>query len=30
MKAAVAKAKEEIISGNLEVHDYMSDSACPM
>ena len=30
MKAAVAEAKEEIISGNLEVHDYMSDSACPM
>jgi basic membrane protein A len=30
MKAAVAKAKEEIISGSLEVHDYMSDSACPM
>ncbi|WP_417828730.1 BMP family lipoprotein [Thalassospira sp.] len=30
MKAAVAKAKEEIVSGNIEVHDYMSDSACPM
>ncbi|HAI30035.1 MAG TPA: BMP family ABC transporter substrate-binding protein, partial [Thalassospira sp.] len=30
MKAAVAEAKEAIISGNLEVHDYMSDSACPM
>ena len=30
MKAAVAKAKEDIASGSLEVHDYMSDSACPM
>jgi basic membrane protein A and related proteins len=30
MKAAVAEAKEAIISGSLEVHDYMSDSACPM
>ncbi|WP_339774172.1 BMP family ABC transporter substrate-binding protein [uncultured Thalassospira sp.] len=30
MKAAVAKAKEEIIDGSLKVHDYMTDSACPM
>ncbi len=30
MKAAVDKAKEEIIDGSLKVHDYMTDSACPM
>ncbi|AUG52792.1 BMP family lipoprotein [Thalassospira marina] len=30
MKAAVAKAKAEIIDGSLKVHDYMTDSACPM
>lgn len=29
MKAAVEKAKADIIAGKIEVHDYMSDSACP-
>jgi basic membrane protein A and related proteins len=29
MTAAVDKAKADIISGALEVHDYMSDNACP-
>ena len=29
MKAAVEKAKEEIGSGELTVHDYMSDNTCP-
>ena len=29
MKAAVEEAKAKIISGEIEVHDYMSDSACP-
>ncbi|MCB1463969.1 MAG: BMP family ABC transporter substrate-binding protein, partial [Nitratireductor sp.] len=29
MKAAVEKASADIISGAVEVHDYMSDSACP-
>ena len=29
MKAAVDKAADEIISGKIEVHDYMSDSKCP-
>jgi basic membrane protein A len=30
MKAAVETAKNNIINGNLQVHDYMSDNACPM
>ncbi len=30
MKAAVEKAKADIISGKIEVHDYMSDNNCPM
>ena len=30
MKAAVDAAKADIISGKVEVHDYMSDSKCPM
>lgn len=30
MKAAVAKATEAIISGEVVVHDYMSDSSCPV
>jgi len=29
MKAAVEEAKAKIISGEVEVHDYMSDSSCP-
>lgn len=29
MKAAVEKAKADIIAGTVEVHDYTSDSACP-
>ena len=29
MKAAVEKASDEIISGTIKVHDYMSDSKCP-
>ena len=29
MKAAVEKAKADIVSGTLTVHDYMSDNACP-
>ncbi len=29
MKAAVEKAKADIISGAVEVHDYMSDNSCP-
>ena len=29
MKAAVEKAKADIISGAITVHDYMSDNACP-
>ena len=30
MKAAVDAAAEKIKSGEIEVHDYMSDSSCPM
>ena len=30
MKAAVEKAKAEIISGKIVVHDYMSDNTCPV
>jgi basic membrane protein A len=29
MKAAVDKAKADIISGTVKVHDYMSDEKCP-
>ena len=29
MEAAVAAAREAIISGEVVVHDYMSDNACP-
>ncbi|MBA5776259.1 BMP family ABC transporter substrate-binding protein [Stappia sp. F7233] len=29
MKAAVEKAKSDIISGKVEVHDYMADQNCP-
>jgi basic membrane protein A len=29
MKAAVEDAKAKIIAGDIEVHDYMSDNACP-
>jgi basic membrane protein A len=29
MKAAVTEAAAKIASGELVVHDYMSDSACP-
>ncbi|MGG7518935.1 BMP family lipoprotein [Allorhizobium undicola] len=29
MKAAVEKAKADIIAGKIKVHDYMSDNACP-
>ncbi len=30
MKAAVAEATAKIISGELVVHDYMSDNSCPV
>lgn len=29
MKAAVEKAKADIISGAVQVHDFMSDNSCP-
>ena len=29
MKAAVEKAKADIIAGTITVHDYMSDDSCP-
>jgi basic membrane protein A len=29
MKAAVEEAKADIISGEIQVHDYMTDNACP-
>ena len=29
MLAAVEDAKARIVSGEITVHDYMSDSACP-
>ena len=29
MKAAIDKAKADIIAGKINVHDYMSDSNCP-
>jgi len=30
MQAAVEKAKADIIAGSVKVHDYTTDSACPM
>jgi basic membrane protein A and related proteins len=30
MTAKVEAAKADIISGKLEVHDYMADSKCPV
>ena len=30
MKAAVEDAKAKIISGEIEVHDYTADGACPV
>ncbi len=30
MRAAVDKARADIISGAIKVHDYMEDNACPM
>lgn len=30
MKAAVEKAKADIIAGKVSVHDYMTDSKCPV
>lgn len=30
MKAAVEKAKADIIAGTIKVHDYMSDNSCPV
>ncbi len=30
MKAAVEKAKADIIAGTVKVHDYMSDESCPV
>lgn len=29
MKAAVEKAKADIIAGKIQVHDYTTDNACP-
>lgn len=29
MKAAVEKAKADIVSGAIQVHDYMTDNSCP-
>jgi basic membrane protein A len=29
MQAAVEDAKAKIISGEIAVHDYMSDDSCP-
>ncbi|MET0596839.1 MAG: BMP family ABC transporter substrate-binding protein, partial [Mesorhizobium sp.] len=29
MKVAAEKAKADIIAGTIQVHDYMSDNACP-
>ncbi|PYB70298.1 MULTISPECIES: BMP family lipoprotein [Rhizobium] len=29
MKAAVEKAKADIIAGTVKIHDYMSDNSCP-
>ena len=30
MKAAVEKAKADIIAGTVKVHDFMSDNSCPL
>ncbi len=30
MKAKADAAKADIISGKIQVHDYMSDNKCPM
>ncbi|MGL4974735.1 MAG: BMP family ABC transporter substrate-binding protein, partial [Bosea sp. (in: a-proteobacteria)] len=30
MKAAVDKARADIVAGTTKVHDYMSDQKCPM
>jgi basic membrane protein A and related proteins len=30
MRAAMAEAEEAIASGEVEVHDYMADSSCPV
>jgi basic membrane protein A len=30
MKAAVEKAKADIVAGTIKVHDYTTDNACPM
>ena len=30
MQAAVDEAKAKIVAGEIQVHDYMSDSACPV
>ena len=30
MRAAVAKARDDIIAGTLKVHDYTSDGSCPL
>ena len=30
MKAAVEEAKAKIISGEIQVHDYMTDNSCPV
>ena len=30
MKAKVEDAKAKIVSGEIKVHDYMSDNACPV
>ncbi len=30
MKAAVEAAKAKIISGEIKVHDYTTDSTCPV
>lgn len=29
MKAAIEKAKADSIAGAVQVHDFMSDNACP-
>jgi basic membrane protein A len=29
MKAAIDKARADIIAGTVQVHDYMSDETCP-
>ena len=29
IRAKVAEAKKDIVSGKIKVHDYMSDNACP-